>query len=154
MNTSEDSLKLRSQLDCLYEATLCLNSLQSVEKSLPDLISLLRPLVRIRVAVLIESQESLHETSWRDDTISDSDFMRAKSEAASRFRYLSGDSLIAGDFYEANLGEPDSIDLHLRSITIPLMVDRSPIFGVLYINCEELSETNITLMHAIGGHIS
>ncbi|RZA20563.1 MAG: response regulator [Proteobacteria bacterium] len=151
MNTSEDSIELRSQLDCLYEATLCLNSLQSMEETLPDLVTLLRPLVRIRIAVLVERQESLRTISWREAGVSDSEFDGAQSEAANQLMYLSG--LPGSDFHSID-ERRSAATAASTAITIPLIVDHSPIFGVLYLDCEELTETNITLLHALGGHIS
>ena len=169
--------KLRATVNDLYNASVCLAAWEGAPTTFPRLIELLQPIVDIKIAILFNELSSRPPSLWTSDEIDQTGLDRAWKRAEKEYRYFNGkfsaNQFDEFDDLEENSPEAEEDDAqrlcvedctdsynpsntHFRQncLSIPLAVVSNPKIGFLYLCCESLSPTSVTLLHAIGSQLA
>jgi signal transduction histidine kinase len=136
----------RRHIKRLYDISKTLADFDSVRRTVPAVLEVMSQSLHVQFAVLIEAREDRPRTFvWHAPGVAEAELQSAKGVARQAHKYLggftpSGDWLVGtehgeevtvalGTIDEGKEGEKE------RDITLPLVVARRPVFGVLYVKC-------------------
>ncbi|HYX35639.1 MAG TPA: response regulator [Oligoflexus sp.] len=146
----------RETLDFLYAASSCIARLHSAALTLPELFEILAPAVSIQAAVLFERRpEGVKFFAWEIEPGHLLEHDEAKVRTARTYTYLSGyPTPVSPDGNVRTVGSPFRPASTHSTITLPLVVDREPMFGVLQLSCCQMDESKLSILNGIGNQLA
>ncbi|MDQ3233870.1 MAG: response regulator [Pseudobdellovibrionaceae bacterium] len=146
----------RETLDLLYAASSCIARLQSSVLTLPELFEILLPAVSIQAAALFEWRpEGADFFAWEVEPGHLLGHDEAKVRTARTYTYLSGyPTPFSPDGNDRAVDSPFQPESPYPIITLPLVVDREPVFGVLQLSCQHMDESILSILNGIGNQLA
>jgi transcriptional regulator with GAF, ATPase, and Fis domain len=151
-----------SRLEHLYRITRLLVKFETREKTLDAILAIITNTLPLRSAILIdETAGHARVFVWNSPGVTDEQISVAKRHAVNTYAYLAGSlstfetktNLTPGQVLNRRRAK-DSRAAN-KFITIPLVVDRSPIFGVFQLEgTTPFNETDLIFINAIANQLS
>jgi signal transduction histidine kinase len=151
-----------SRLEHLYRITRLLVKFEAREKTLDAILAIITNTLPLRSAVLIDETAGHAQVFvWNSPGVTDEQISVAKLHAVDTYAYLAGSRSTSETKADASIEQAvnrrrakDSKTAN-RFITIPLVVDRSPIFGAFQLEgTTPFNETDLIFINAIANQLS
>ena len=149
------------RLQDLYDISKLLINFESVERTLPAAVALIRRTLPLRSAVFnLEFQGRALSVVWGADNVPALEIEAAKARALSAYAYLTGSAAperidLIGNRSTANDPSASRSDDRTHFLTLPLVVDHQPIFGALQIeSVEQQTEPDLIFVNAIVNQVA
>jgi signal transduction histidine kinase len=150
---SATELSTWSRLHHLYTVTRLLVNFESVDRTLDGILATVSGTLPLLTAVLIDETTGRARTSvWNTKGVSDQKLRAARNHATATYAYLAG----SGSASDTTAGQEDNQPLDpSRIVSIPLVVDRRPIFGVLQLECAaSFTEPDLIFVNAVANQLA
>jgi DNA-binding CsgD family transcriptional regulator len=149
-------------LQLLYKTSKLLARFESVERTLPAVFSQASAPLRLSATVLIDGGEGRLSTFiWHAPGSTEIELRRAQRVARSSFDYLAGgvpgktEDRAVTSTLEAMRSDGASGPQSRSRVTLPLVVDMHPVFGVLHATCHRsLDDVDLALLNALTNQIA
>lgn len=155
-NSARHRQNRREILDLLYAASTCIAGIQSASNTLPELFEILSPVVSIKAATLFQNREDgIDFFMWEVEPGLLQDYEQAKVRASRSYTYLSGmPTSFSTEVKDLAVVSPFAEALPYQTITLPLVVGREPVFGVLQLSCHDMDECKLSILNGIGNQLA
>lgn len=147
------------RLQHLYEISKLLTNFVSPERTLPAAVAFINQTLPLRIAILnLELQGRARSITWYADTVPAHEIDGANLRARTAYAYLSGSAAAARttpDEASATANELTSPRSESHILTLPLVVDHYPVFGVLQLeSTQPLTELDLIFVNAVVNQIA
>jgi signal transduction histidine kinase len=151
--------RVNDQLRHLYEISKQLTRFESIERSVPQVLSLLSESVPLRIAILMLEQETpatnhTRAILWHAEGVTEAELRAAKAHARTAYGYVVRASTevedIPGSRRLPSTLPPSSETRKTGFVLLPLVVEHSQVFGALQIQGERaLDEPDLMFLNAV-----
>ena len=143
----------RERLQDLYEISKLLAGFESVAKTLPRILAVVTRTVALGRAILIVERDAIRSaTVWTRKGLSPDGLDAARSHAEASLKYLIGAA--SGQPAERSTRDGRPPAKRERFVSLPLVVGRQRVFGVLQLEAAVLDEMDLGFVNAVANQLS
>jgi len=150
---SDPEFPTGSRLDHLYRITKLLLSFESTDKTIGGILGIVSSTLPLLTAILIEDTAGHSRIStWNSKGVSNQRLRASRNLATITYSYLAGAPSTSGTASGGVGEQPGDPSL---IISIPLVVGRQPIFGVLQLECAaRFNESDLIFVNTISNQLA